>query len=140
MIEVPRYLKNHEAVISAFGRWPSFHDAPVKTFEQLPNRITLTLHAWEMTSEINEKGYFVLRNHHLVRFQFGDIVEADLSSFISANILYELGLSSVAEVEAIGKFKVTLESAMGGELCGSLTAIRGEVIAVQPCDEKGNVI
>lgn len=142
MISIPTYLRNTEAVVSAFGYWPSFHDAPVHDFrynKEGNGEVELTLHGSEMTKEVDEQGYFKLIKHHLVKFKFRQISEANLDRFMEfENILFELGLSTLEEFEAVGKFKVSLDSAMGGDLCGSFTAGAGEVMEVLTCDAKGN--
>lgn len=140
MREVPRYLHNHEAVVSAFGYWPSFHDPPVLAFEQTADSVTLALHAWDMTSQVDAEGFFILQKHHRVHFIFRDVTEADVAAFISPNILSDLGFSPLAEFEAAGWFTVVLDSAMGGDLCGSFSARSGEVAAVIPCDEHGQPV
>ncbi len=137
MIEVPRYIRNHEAAVSAFGYWPSFHDAPVLAFEHTADSISLSVHAWEMTSQVDSQGYFVLQKHHIVRFAFRGITQPDLSQFICPNILFELLFSPCSEFEACGRFTVDLDSAMGSDLCGSFSATFGEVTSVLPCDEHG---
>ncbi len=90
-----------------------------------------------MTSDIDEEGFFILRNHHLVHFNFSGIKQTDLEHFIPENMLFELVFSAVAESEATGQFTVALESAMGGDLCGSFTATLGEVTAVEACSKDG---
>ena len=134
MKDAPHYLRNHEAVVSAFGYWPSFHDAPVLGFEHVGDRVTLALHAWEMTSRVDAAGYFVLEKHHVVRFAFHGVTEADLTGFIPANILFALRFSPASEFDATGRFTVELDSALGGDLSGSFAASSGEVAAVLPCD------
>lgn len=140
MITTPTYLRNHELVVSAFGYWPSFHDAKVILFnfeEGSNSAITLTLHGWEMTSEVDENGYFKLQKHHLVKFQFEEILNVLLNQFNSRNILFELTLSSPRDFEAKGLFEVTLDSIMGPELSGSFSARSGGVIDITPCDANG---
>ncbi len=47
MTSVPTYLRNHEAVLNAFGYWPDFHDARVLGFryrEGTGSRVELDLH------------------------------------------------------------------------------------------------
>jgi len=139
MQETPRYIRNYESVVSAFGCWPSFHDSPVLVFEHDGDGITLALHAWEMTSQKDAKGYFVLHKHHVIRFAFRGVTKADLARFIPQNILFELVFSPSADFDATGKFTVALDSAMGSDLCGSFTANFGEVTAVLPCDERGQI-
>ncbi len=97
----------------------------------------LILHGWETTPEVDERGYFKLSKHHLVRFAFHGISDADLDHFICGNILFQLGFSSPEEFAAAGRFSVDLDSAMGGDLCGSFSAAAGEVLEVTPCDREG---
>lgn len=125
----PAYLKNAGALVKAFGYWPGFHDAPVLAFhyaEEGAGRIGLTLRAHEMTPETDARGYFKLTKHHRVEFVFDGISNADLSQFLPENILFELRFSSLEEFTASGKFTVELDSAMGGDLCGSFCARRGK--------------
>jgi hypothetical protein len=142
MTPVPSYLRNNEAVVKAFGYWPSFHDAPVIDFRYKPDGAGVagfTLHGWEMTPEVDERGYFKLTKHHLVEFAFQEISDADLERFTSmGNILFELGFSRPEEFEVAGKFRVRLDSAIGGNLRGCFWARRGEVLSVCRCDKDGN--
>lgn len=141
MTPAPSYLRNTEAVVKAFGYWPSFHDAPVVGFfyeRGGRGAVEFTLHGWEMTPEVDERGYFRLTKHHLVRFAFQGISEADLDRFTAVgNILFGLGFSTAADFQAAGTFSVDLESAMGGDLCGSFCASTGEVLEVLSCDSDG---
>ncbi len=140
MNETPRYIRNYEAVVSAFGYWPSFHDAPVLAFEHKTDSITLALHAWEMTSQTDDRGYFILHKHHIVRFAFGGVTHTDLAQFIPGNILFELVCSSCSEFETAGHFTVRLHSAMGSDLSGSFTATVGAVTAVLPCNKNAQLV
>jgi hypothetical protein len=141
MTPAPPYLRNTGPVVKAFGYWPSFHDAPVVAFHYDrggPGAVEFTLHGCEMTAEVDERGFFKLIKHHLVRFAFHGITDADLDRFTSGgNILFGLGFSSPEEFVAGGKFSVDLDSAMGGDLCGSFSARSGEVLGVMPCDGEG---
>jgi hypothetical protein len=139
----PSYLRNNEAVVKAFGYWPSFHDAPVVALsftEEAAGKVEMTLHGWELTGVVDESGFYKLIKHHLVRFAFREISNADLGPFAPGNILFALKLSSPEEFEAAAMINVTLDSAMGGDLCGSFSARSGEVLEVIPCDKKGDKI
>jgi hypothetical protein len=141
MTPAPSYLRNTESVVRAFGYWPSFHDASVVAFRYDrggQGAVEFTLHGWEMTPEVDERGSYKLTKHHLVRFAFQDISDADLDRFSAAsNILFGLGLSTAEEFQSAGKFSVDLNSAMGGDLCGSFCARTGEVLEVLSCDPDG---
>jgi hypothetical protein len=138
---VPPYLRNTEPVVKVFGYWPDFHDAGVFDFRYAAENssvIGFTLHACEMTAEVDDRGYFKSIKHHLIKFAFREISDADLERFTSmGNILFELRFSTPEEFEASGKFRVNLDSAMGGDLCGSFFARTGEVVEVVPCDAQG---
>jgi hypothetical protein len=144
MTRAPSYLRNTEAVVKAFGYWPDFHDAAVVAFHydrEDHGAVGFALHTWEMTPEVDERGYVKLIKHHLVRFAFHNISDADLDRFTPENnILFELGFPSSEEFEAAGKFSVSLNSVMGGELCGSFSARSGGVLEITPCDGKGRMV
>ena len=143
MNQAPLYLENSASLVMAFGYWPWFHDANVKLFaysEKEDGEIRLTMHGWEMSGEIDEYGHIRLSKHHLVRFVFLGITDPDLSQFIPQNILFHLGFSSPEQFADEGRFKVDLDSALGGDLCGSFYARSGSVIEVTACDPKGNPV
>ncbi|MDE1993821.1 MAG: hypothetical protein KGI75_15060 [Rhizobiaceae bacterium] len=56
-----------DAVVGWFGRTPRFHDAKLLEINFL-NRATglLRIHAWNMTSEVDADGYFILEKHAVV--------------------------------------------------------------------------
>ena len=59
MMQAPSYLRNTRAVVEAFGYWPSFHDAAVVDIRYDPDGggvVGLTLHGWEITREVDERG------------------------------------------------------------------------------------
>lgn len=142
MYPVPTYLKNYELVRSAFGYLPCFHDATVTDFRYSldgEGRIELTLHAFTMTAQLDERRFFVLTNHHLVHFAFQGIPEPQIDTLMGrGNILGELEFSSVPDFEAAGYFKVVIESGMGDEHSGQFLARSGEVVEVIRCDPEGN--
>jgi hypothetical protein len=130
-----------EAVVLAFGYWPTFHDAPVLGFhyaEEGAGMVEFTVHGWEMTRDVDERGYFKLIKNHLVDFAFQGITNVELERFTSVgNILFELGFSTPEEFKSTGEFRVSLESAMGGDLCGAFSARSGQVLKVTRCDAEG---
>ena len=133
-MNVPTYILNHEAVVSFFGRWPSFHDANVLAYELGADSISVTLHTWHMTDEVDAKGYFVLRNHALVSFRFDGLCEVQMDAFGSGNILSGLEISPCS---APASFHVELDSVM--DMSGSFSAGSGEVVSVIPCTFDGKV-
>ena len=131
-MDVPTYIRNHEAVVSFFGGWPSFHDANVPAYEAGADTISLTLHTWLMTDEVDAKGSFVLRNHALVSFRFGSLYDVQMDAFRSDNILFGLEISRGSDAAS---FHVELDSVM--DMSGTFSARSGEVVSVIPCTSNG---
>lgn len=132
MAFVPEYLRNVDAVRSAFGCWPSFHDAKLSGFRwdaDGEGTIEFALHAFLTSSAIDERGYFVREKAHVVRFRFRHIADAQLDAFVRDNVLFELGFSPADED---GWFSVELDSAMGSDCGGRFRARDGEVVSVTP--------
>jgi hypothetical protein len=143
MFDIPSYLDHYQEVIKAFGYWPDFHDAPVISCsfrDGSDSTLDLALQAWEMTDELDARGYFIARKHHLVYFRFAGITEAEVHYFTDVgNILFRISFSPVEQFHQRGRFLVGLESAMGGDMGGKFYAEAGGV-RILPCDEKGNPI
>lgn len=76
-----------------FGYWPSFHDAEVISLHL--NRIglsSLALHTWEMTKEVDDKGYYVLAKHVVVEFAMKEVVGLSLNGFSHQNVIFGLAI------------------------------------------------
>tara|TARA_B100000614_G_scaffold256097_1_gene274124 strand:- start:47 stop:508 length:462 start_codon:yes stop_codon:yes gene_type:complete len=138
-------FKGGSKVTDAFGYFPTFHDAeviwvtlnrnsspgvewPVPTLEFL-------LHGWEMTSEVNEKGFYVLTKHHLVHFKFSGIDHMNLQHFNHQNAIFELSITEIEKPTDHAKLEVQISHAHG--LNGAFRAVSGEVLSVTPCDADG---
>jgi hypothetical protein len=138
----PTYLRNSDWVVTAFGYWPAFHDSQVSDFRYTQDgsgSIEFVVHGWEMTRDVDDRGYFRLIKHHLVRFRFQDIADAALEAFGVANVLFQLDFSRADEMSRDGLFTVTLDSAMGSDRGGHFRARIGEVLEVMPCNADGGV-
>ena len=114
-----RKIEGVELLTNIFGRFPSFHDAEIISlkldrgnFETLAT-LDLTIHVFEMTSEIIENRY-VLKNHTLVTFQFQEVVELELEGFDHQNVLQDLSIIDIRhrQLERI-KFEVTIPGITG---------------------------
>jgi hypothetical protein len=135
-MEVSIYIRNHQAVVDFFGRWPSFHDSKVLAYEigGEPESLGFTLHTWLLTNEVDAKGFFLLRNHALVSFRFGGLHDVKMDAFGSGNILSGLEMSPGSDPSS---FHVKLDSVM--DMSGSFSARSGEVVSVIPCTSDGKV-
>lgn len=130
--DFPRWIHGHDRLTGVFGRWPSFHDAEVWQFlcERTPAGfdIALTLHVFQMTSEVTETGHFKLMNHTRVVLRFTDCAELQLQGFNHQNVLYGLGLGYV-DTHATHPVGVELEGCYGLEgtfRCASMTVDAAE--------------
>jgi len=138
-------IKNSERLTSIFGRWPSFHDADViwlrldrgaTSLRDGPTVETL-IHAFEMTSEVNAAGFYVLRNHVLVHLRFSRVVEAILDGFDQGHVLRVLSIKDIRpqQMEHLN-FEVKLDPVFGPEASFQCQDI--EIVDVKPCDSDGH--
>ena len=134
-MDTPAYILNHQAVVNLYGRWPSFHDANVLEYttpDAKSQSLGFTLHTWQMTNEVDAKGFYVLQKHALVSFLFHNIYDVNMDKFRSGNILF--GMELIPST-GLSSFRVQLDSVM--DMSGSFSARSGEVISVIPCTSDG---
>lgn len=99
-----------------FGYWPEFHDAEILSLHLNRTGISqIRLHTWEMTSEIDDHGFYVLRKHVIIEFTFENIRGVDLAGFNHQNVISELAISRTNS-----GFRVDLGACYG--LAGSIIA------------------
>ena len=109
------------------GHAPRFHDAEVLSiaFDRVGPSCILRVHGFEMTSAVNADGFYILKSHALVTFQFEGVTAMQLDDFNHQNAL--MGLSIVrASNEG---FRIELDPAYG--LSGSIEC-RSLSIGVEP--------
>ena len=133
------HILGADRLVSRFGRWPSFHDAVI-------NRITvdgrgatgptaeMLVHTWAATDTVDEKGYYVLEKHTLVRFSFEQLISCELSDFSCPAILNRLSFEPDT-VDGKKVVRVTLDPCAG--FGGTLTCGRVVVADVTPADAEG---
>ena len=140
-------ITNSERLTSVFGYWPSFHDAEVISF-RLDRRPTSLgpgptveslIHVFEMTNEVDEKGFYVLRNHVLVDLRFSRVMQPIVEEFNHQNALMGLGIRDIKErqLERLN-FEVTFDSSFGLE--ASFQCVDVEVVSVEPCNGNGQLV
>jgi hypothetical protein len=137
-------IKGGEKLTSVFGCWPSFHDAEVHGFvldrasaEGLYGpTVEATIHVYQMTNEVDAKGYYVLKNHVLVVFRFLEVAEIQLNGFNQQNVIWELEIMDISDrqLEMI-KYEVEFAPSLG--VSASLKCFDIEVVSVQACDPEG---
>lgn len=127
----PVGIVNSDAVSSAFGFWPSFHDAEVhrvvldRGSGERPS-ITVAVHAFASDGTVDEKGYHRIATSVLVTFRFVDVSESELRDLGPQNVLSSLEF----EADSHGMVRVQLQPCYG--LSGSLLCREVKVESVVP--------
>lgn len=105
MNDVEKLIEGSERLIGIFGYWPSFHDAEIIEFnlwrgdiDPAANRyilpvLTTRVHLWELTSEVDVRGYLVRRHHTLAGLRFHDVDNFHMEDFNSQNAIFHLALT-----------------------------------------------
>jgi hypothetical protein len=128
----PVPVSNAAPVLSAFGYWPSFHDAEVH--RAILDRggsgegpsVTLVVHAFDTDNTVDDEGFYRVKTSVLITLRFGDVTESDLGDLGSQNVLSSMDL----ELETDGLIRVTLGPCYG--LSGSLVCRDMSVLSVVP--------
>jgi hypothetical protein len=101
-----------------FGYWPTFHDAEIISLNlNRKGSSSLHVHTWDMTKEVDEKGYYVLAKHVVVEFALETVSGLNLNGFNHQNVLFGLGIE-----KSDSGFRLTLDECYG--LAGSIEAER----------------
>ncbi|NYD92232.1 hypothetical protein [Sphingomonas melonis] len=116
-------LPGGAAIIDWFGFMPSFHDAHLADLTISNGTATIKIDAFRMTSEVDERGYFILDRHAQVTIAIGKVsgllLRGDAQSIIS-----QLGIRRIAEDRKIsntcvgpraGDFEVSFDTSYGME-------------------------
>jgi len=128
MTTAPEGIGNPTLVTDIFGFWPSFHDGEILSLTL--NRkgsdapvLNLNVHHWQSTSEVDSRGYFVLKNSTLTTFRFSKIEDLKLDGFNHQNVLGEV---VIIRDPGSGRYSVELPSSFGCEgsfSCGSVLVV-----------------
>jgi immunity protein 50 of polymorphic toxin system len=80
------------AIIAWFGDVPRFHDCEVVSIDlrRDPEPTVVRLHAFRMSPETDDRGYYKLVKHALVTFRLSGIIEQDFAYWNHQNALDEL--------------------------------------------------
>lgn len=134
-------INNEHLVTERFGHWPSFHDAEVTWFQLDRSGPTaeFVVHAFEMTDKIDDRGYFILEKHCLVRFRCDRLESTTLGGFNQQNALFGIDFKRISENgQAEDQCDVTLEASCGLDgvvRCGAVS-----VVSVVPCSAEGEPV
>jgi Immunity protein 50 len=151
-VKIGLLIRESEKLTGIFGYWPSFHDAeilelnfhrgnvrPEKSIYEFPV-LTLRIHLWELTKEVDQRGYLVLRNHTLTTLKFSEVSEFKMEGFNHQNAM--MGLAIEREDRTRGPspyyFRVSIDPAFG--MGCSFECLGVEVIDAIACTDNGETI
>jgi hypothetical protein len=151
MTDVGCLIESGEALTRFFGRWPSFHDAeilevhldrghvePEKNLYEFPS-LTLKIHLWEMTKEVDHNGYFILRNHTLATLKLSDLDRLNLVGFNHQNAIMEMEIHRRERTDGPSPyFEVEIVPAFG--FAASFICLHVTVVEAMPCNPDGTSI
>jgi hypothetical protein len=81
-----------------FGYWPTFHDAKLVEFSELPDKcIRCKLLTWRITREVDEKGYFIHDHHIGVTLLMRSVRSTVLERFAIPNTVLELEIKPIPD-------------------------------------------
>jgi hypothetical protein len=99
-----------------FGYWPDFHDAEVTRLRlETGAPSSLLVRTWEMTNQVDAKGFYELRKHVVAEFVIEEISAIDLQDLWDHSILLSLGIEKTET-----GFRLSFSAAYG--LCGTIEA------------------
>jgi hypothetical protein len=149
MSEIAPLIIGSEKLTSIFGQWPSFHDAEVHELHLARGHIdtenqvyefpslTIKLHLWLITNDVNQKGYLVLTKHTLTTMKFYDVDNFKMEGFNHQNAIFGLGIEQKTRDEGgpTPYFAVDFEPSFG--IGATFTCSRIEIADVVPCNAEG---
>ena len=149
MSEIAPLIVGSEKLTSVFGQWPSFHDAEVHELHFQRGHIdtdakvyefpclTLKLHLWLTTNDINQEGYYVSIKHTLTTMKFDNVDNFKMEGFNHQNAIFGLGIEQKTRDEGpTPYFAVDFEPSHG--IDATFTCLRIEIAEAVPCDAEGN--
>jgi hypothetical protein len=133
-------LPGASAILDWFGFVPSFHDAKLAGIDIGLGTATIKIDTFRMTSEVDERGYFVLDRHAQVTIAIGKVSGLILQGE-AQSIIAQLGIRRISEDRSgfdtcegprAGDFEISFETNYGLE--GSIFG-REIVLGLAPATE-----
>jgi hypothetical protein len=92
-----------------FGYWPDFHDAEIMSLHlNRKGTSSLSVHTWEMTKEVDAKGYYIITKHVVVEFVLELVSGLTLNGFNHQNVISGLVVEKIDS-----GFRLTLDECYG---------------------------
>jgi len=149
MANIETLIERSEKLISIFSRWPSFHDAEVVDLhlwrgDAMVERghprfpvLTTKIHLWELTSEIDAQGSYVLRNHTLATLRFHDVLDMEIKGLSHQNVIFGLSITARERPEGPWKCSFAVEFEPVSEFGIEFQCSRIEVVDAIPWTQTG---
>ena len=125
-----------ELVTNWFGQWPSLHDWEVLSVnvdrgDKLHGPIvSVKVHAFQMTSEITDQGFYKLEKHCLIEFRFDEVDCLQLKNANHQNVIEDIFLTDAVAEDGTKRIAVHFESIYGLEL--DFECSKAQVAALTP--------
>lgn len=142
-------IEGSNRLTEIFGYWPTFHDAEVIDLHLWrgdvdPKRasyvfpvLTVKLHHWELSDDVDAQGLYVLRHHTLSTLRFHQLLDDfRMEGFNHQNAIFGLTIKREERTEGpTPVFVVEFQHAHG--MAASFSCLRVEVVNATPCTKDG---
>ena len=146
------HIEGSQKLTDIFGYWPAFHDAEVIDLHLWRGNVnpenncyifpvlTMQVHLWELTQEVDSKGNLLMKHHTLATLRFYDIEDdIELYNFNQQNAIFELSIKHCKRSEGSSLyFNVKIVPSYG--LGALFKCSRIEVMDCKPCNEDGEIL
>jgi hypothetical protein len=111
-------IRNEHLLTDIFGYWPTFCEARVLSvlLDHDPEHyaaLEARIHVFEMTSEVDEAGHFVFKNHTIVVLRFQGLADVEICDFWPANVLEGLEIERISPENRAVSFAVEFDAING---------------------------
>ena len=77
----------------------------------------VVVHLFEMAQDVDEKGYYVLKNHTLTTLLFREVRELEMNGLNEQNVLFDLLIENISSLQKKRMcFDVTFDSVFGVDM------------------------
>jgi hypothetical protein len=147
MTNIEARIEKSEKLTRIFVYWPSFHDAEVTELnfwrgDVNPEEgryifpvLTVKLHLWEITDDVDGRGYLGTRNHTLSTVRFHDVCKFRMEGFNHQKAIFGLDISQGERSEGPSPVFAVIFRPVAFGVDASLTCTRIEVLDAVPCIE-----
>ncbi len=129
-------FENSKIVCDWFGHWPSLHDAEVLSinFDRCADKgapsISAIVHAFQVTPDVDSKGFYKLIKHCLIHFQFDGVEENTLKWFNHQNVIEDIFLGPAKGYNGQDLIGIEFASIYGAQLDFKCLAVK--VLSIEP--------